>query len=115
TISVSLNLVQFRSLEPEPVLEAPRGITGLAQLPSCPQRSLLPQQFTLNWLWCLPGPCSALVSSPQSIPTSFPACFPPVQEEDLWPGRSHTCYPPSCCCSWPQIPVSAQIHGGQNS
>ena len=100
---MSIYLVHFRSLRTKLVLEEQQGRTGLAQLPSCPQRSRLPQQFTLHWLWGLPGPCPALVSSPQSIPTSFPACSPTAREENLLPWRPHTCYPPSCWCSWPQV------------
>ena len=87
------------------MLKEPQGRTGLAQLPSYPPKSKLPQQFTLHWLWGLPGPCPALVSSPQIIPPSFPACSPTAREEDLWPGRTHTCYPPSCWCSWPQVSI----------
>lgn len=76
SISESLYLVQFRSLDTKPVAEDPQGHTGLDQLPSCPRRSLLPQQFIPHRLWLLPGSCPALVSSPQSIPTSFPAPHP---------------------------------------
>ena len=111
SISVSLNLFQFRSLELEPVKEEPQGRTGIVQLPSCPPSSRLPQQFTLHWLWGLPGPCPDLVSSPQSIPTSFPVCSPTAREEDLWPGRPHTCYPPSCWCSWPQVSTGDKDRG----
>lgn len=102
SISVSLSLVSFRSLDTKPVAGDPQGHAGLAPSPSCPRRPLLPQKVTPTGCGCCLDP--ALPWSPllrASLPLSL--LLIPAQEEDPWPGRPHTCYPPSCWCSWPQV------------